>query len=254
MPYKNTVEAVYAYLNEIGDIVSNYTETDNLSTIDIDLAMDKLRRTYDLMLELKKESQIQPAKNHKITVTQTQPARSEKNIEQVKQNIIAESKPKETAVSEEMAEFEEQKTPMEQPVEEIKNNSNVQIDIPVEEKPAGKKVQNILSDKFSNEPSLNDELSKNSSKTDLASHLTSKPIADLNSALALNEKFELINNLFGGDKQIFEHTLNILNMAGNFNEAYNYLRSNFSWDLDDIYVQKLLDLIRRKLITNKDER
>ena len=254
MPYKNTVEAVYTYLNEIGDVISNYTETNNLSAIDIDLALDKLRRTYDLMLELKKESQNQPITSTKTSITQPQPTRSDKDIEKVKQNIIAESKPKETAPTEEMVEFEEQEAPMKQPVEDIKANTNVQAETPVEEKQTSKKVQNILSDKFSNEPSLNDELSKNSSKTDLASHLTSKPIADLNSALALNEKFELINNLFGGDKQIFEHTLNILNMAGNFNEAYNYLRSNFSWDLDDIYVQKLLDLIRRKLITNKDER
>jgi hypothetical protein len=69
----------------------------------------------------------------------------------------------------------------------------------------------------------------------------------------LNEKFELINELFGGDKARFEQMMQELNVAGSFVEAYNYLNTTFNWDMDSPYVQRLLELIRRKLIVKRDE-
>ena len=78
-------------------------------------------------------------------------------------------------------------------------------------------------------------------------------IGSIGTAIGLNEKFELINQLFGGSKEKFERTLEVLDMAGSFVEAYNYIEEQFEWDMDDVYVQRILELIRRKLIVRRNE-
>ncbi|MBA7516680.1 hypothetical protein ES705_08728 [subsurface metagenome] len=100
---------------------------------------------------------------------------------------------------------------------------------------------------------MNEEIAGKSKKKDISSQLQSSPISSISGAIGLNEKFELINELFEGDKDTFESTLQVLNMAGSFVEAYNYLDKNFNWDMDNAYVQRILELIRRKLIVRRNE-
>ena len=71
--------------------------------------------------------------------------------------------------------------------------------------------------------------------------------------MGLNDRFKLINELFNGDKDSYQKTINILDNANNFNEAFNYISSSYDWDMEDEAVQLLLDLVRRKFIVNKDE-
>ena len=78
------------------------------------------------------------------------------------------------------------------------------------------------------------------------------PISSITSGMGLNDKFELINELFKGNREKFDKCMEVLNTAGSFVEAYNYLETNFDWDMDDPYVQRLLELIRRKLIVRRD--
>jgi hypothetical protein len=58
--------------------------------------------------------------------------------------------------------------------------------------------------------------------------------------------------LFNGKPEIFNQTIEKLNTASNFNEAFNYISSNFEWEMEDEPVQFLLDLVRRKFITDKN--
>ena len=98
-----------------------------------------------------------------------------------------------------------------------------------------------------------EELGSKKKYDDLATQLKSQG-AGINTSFGLAEKFELISELFSGDKEKFEHTLQVATMAGSFVEAYNYLKENFNWDMDNPHVQRLLEQIRRKLIVHrKDE-
>jgi hypothetical protein len=112
----------------------------------------------------------------------------------------------------------------------------------------------FVSDRFrTSKRSINEELASKAKSNEKPSGLKSNPMASIMSAMGLNEKFEIINELFGGDKEKFEQTMQELNMAGSFVEAYNYLNTTFNWDMDNTYVQRILELIRRKLIVKRDE-
>lgn len=59
--------------------------------------------------------------------------------------------------------------------------------------------------------------------TDLSQKLSAAPIADLSKALGLNEKFLYINELFGGDVNTFQATMQKLNEFDNIDQARAYL-------------------------------
>jgi hypothetical protein len=111
-----------------------------------------------------------------------------------------------------------------------------------------------LADRFKGEKKfINEKLANNGNRQDLSSKLQSKPIQDIGSSLGLNDRFKLINELFNGDKDSYQQTINVLDGANNFNEAFNYISTSYDWDMEDDSVQMLLDLVRRKFIVNKNE-
>lgn len=58
---------------------------------------------------------------------------------------------------------------------------------------------------------------------ELSEKLSEMPIADLRRAIALNDRLLLTRELFAGDGQAFEATINALNSYGSFMEAKAYL-------------------------------
>ena len=112
----------------------------------------------------------------------------------------------------------------------------------------------ILADRYKGEQNyINETLSREGKKQDITAKLQSKPIKNIKSSMGINDRFKLIKELFNGDRDSFENTIGILNDAGNFNEAFNYINSTFEWDMEDEAVQLLLDLVRRKFIVNQDD-
>jgi hypothetical protein len=248
MRYKNTVEAVYINLEELQQIVANMGTDGQIHAIDVDLAMDKLRHVYDLMISLKQEALhtvlAQKADRHDEISTMQEvkkevtPTETEQKSEDKPEYIEPEDKAKSLKKAEPEKKPETEKTKAE--IESRVRTTD------------GKK---FLGETFIKEkPSFNEELSQKVSSSDVTSKLKSQPITSITSAIGLAEKFELIQNLFGGDKVKYERTIEVLNSAGNFNEAFDYLSSNFDWDMNNnIYAQRLLELIRRKLIVRKNE-
>ena len=111
-----------------------------------------------------------------------------------------------------------------------------------------------IADKLTNDKQLvYDSLTEKSSQDNLSSKLQSKPIVDIAAAIGINDKFQLIRDLFNGDSATFNKTLEILNGATNFNEAFSYINENFDWDMEDPSVHFILELVRRKFIVKKDE-
>jgi hypothetical protein len=112
----------------------------------------------------------------------------------------------------------------------------------------------VLADKYKNEQTfINESLAGSRGKQNISSQIQSKPIRNIGSALGINDRFKLINELFNGDRDSFQDTIGILDGAANFNEAFNYINSSFDWDMEEDSVQLLLDLVRRKFIVNQNE-
>jgi hypothetical protein len=238
MPYKNTLEALYIQLNEVQQNIATWGTENSIRNIDIDLALSKIRDIYDLILELKQLEKLDP----KVIIEQKTEKAESRTIElEVEdsggpENSIYElnTKVDNETISPEPAKPEAK---ADRVTQDIKTNSQ---------------EKSSLGERFYTEkPTLNEELSTQVSSSDLANQLKNRPITNLSSAIGLNEKFELINTLFHGDKDKYEATIEKLNVATNFNEAYNYLSSMLNWDMSDPMVQRILELIRRKLIVKK---
>ena len=112
----------------------------------------------------------------------------------------------------------------------------------------------ILADRYKSDKKFrNESLAGKRGKQDVSSKIQSKPISNIGNALGINDRFKLINDLFNGDRDSYENTINTLDKASNFNEAFSYINSSFDWDMEEDSVQILLDLVRRKFIVNQNE-
>ena len=72
-------------------------------------------------------------------------------------------------------------------------------------------------------------------------------IDDLHKAISLNDKFLMINDLFGGDAGKYEDTINTLNEFEDLDECMIYIVENFAWNPDLDGAKLLVSLIERKL-------
>jgi hypothetical protein len=114
-------------------------------------------------------------------------------------------------------------------------------------------IQEIGGDGVESKSSVNEQYASTSDKTEsLAEKLNKSKILDLNKGIGLNQRFLFTNDLFRGDKNTFEKTLDKLNSCDTIIEAKAYLSSdiehNFEWDLESSTVQQFISLIERKFI------
>ena len=81
-------------------------------------------------------------------------------------------------------------------------------------------------------------------------HLVLEPIKDLRSAIGINDKFQFIQELFGGDEKSFEANIKSINAFKIFPEAQFYikreLREKNNWDEESNVVKQFDQLIKRR--------
>jgi hypothetical protein len=205
------MEAALENLHEVEDLLKGFPGNGNIPAVELDLALQKLRNLYELLLMMKKS----PA------MPETIPA------------------PVATAVV----------PPSVVPVADTSEPA------PAATAPAAPPVPKeaqILSDRFKDRTTLHETLHHNVGKE--ATILSqAKPIGHLMAAIGINDRFTFIRELFNNDNVAFEHTIQTLNEAANFNDAYNYMIQHFDWDMDSEAVQQLLEIIRRKFIKSRHE-
>jgi hypothetical protein len=237
MVYKNTLEAIIEHVKEINTMVSGFTNNDKISAIEMDLTLEKVRNLYDILLMLKQSNLREESKIKKpVPGTETGSVESDKagGVNGLP-GTETDSDIKDTRNS---IEYEESAK------SDLTENKSAKAD----------NNEEIISDRFKSQTaSIHDGFLKSQKYEDLSSKLKSKPITNIADAIGINDKFIFIKELFNGNENKYNKTIEVLNNATNFNDAYNYLMGNFNWDMDNSLVQILLDLIRRKLIINKDE-
>jgi hypothetical protein len=230
MNYKHTLEAAMANLDDIMNLLKNLSEKGVVSSIEIDLALQKTRNLYEVLLLLKQDENKQPKSDHPGKVTVPRTGKVTERSPEAKES---------DGSAEEMFEIS--------PEEPVEHESSVRI--PDEKK----KEKKILSDSLKSKAVLGESLHQGIQYQDLSSHLHAKPVTDLAKAIGINEKFLYIRELFGNDSRKFEKAIQIINSAPNFNEAFNYMIREYDWDMDSELVQGLLEIVRRKYITGPHE-
>jgi len=232
MEFKNTLEIVTKDIQDIEKLVSNFKNYSSIPNIELDLALSRLRNVYDLLLLIKadrSESQLAPV------------AENNTQIKQVPKPEVPEKK-HDPVVSAEITEMNYKPAkPVAESPQEIKASQ------PVVEKPAAAK-------KIAAEGSyINEKLGGQTNKKDVSAKLQGQAIKSIAGSLGINDKFYYIRELFAGNAETFRQTMEELDNAHNFNDAFSILTNNFQWDMESEAVQMLLNLVRRKFITSGNE-
>ena len=101
-----------------------------------------------------------------------------------------------------------------------------------------------------NAPTLGDVLEQVEDNS-LAARLQRKPVADLISAIGINDKFLFLNELFGGSMEKYNKSIRLLNSFSTLLGAKTYmseLQIEFQWDCNSDAYKKLADLVERRFI------
>ncbi len=93
------------------------------------------------------------------------------------------------------------------------------------------------------------EINATVSTTELQEKLALDPIKDLKSAIGINDKFQFIETLFGGDEKAFDQAVKSINGFKIYAEAQFWVKSNlreqYKWD-DSTTVVKSFDLLVKR--------
>lgn len=238
MNAKNDVKELLAELDRIKKIITQYDEPAMIPKIERDILLSAIRDLYQKLISLpdtirdtkEPEKVIPPEKQSQEEVPEQDDMIEFINEKQSDDEIISEKKSQVEDLHEKEA--DQKKKADEKQKDKIKT----------------------LAERFQgNSHYVYESLSEKSKQENISSKLQSKPIADIAASIGVNDKFKLIRDLFNGDAESYKKTIEILNNSTNFNEAFNYISTNFNWDMEDGSVQFILDLVRRKFIVDKNE-
>jgi len=100
----------------------------------------------------------------------------------------------------------------------------------------------------SNNASLNEKLKQ--SRIDLGDTFTEVPIRDLRKAIAVNDRFLFINELFRGDEAAYERSIKTINSFSIFPEAEYWIQRELKvkngWNDSDELVKQFYQLVKRR--------
>jgi hypothetical protein len=238
MSYRHTLEAALESIHEVEDLIKGFPDNGKIPPVEIDLALQKLRNLYELML-LIRGIETAPPPVTKETRSKPEP--------EDQQQVILEKTEKETETIISFSEEKDTGSVGEIIVEKISEKKEELI-----KKLKVEKNRPTLADQFKERTTLLESLNQSLTK-DPENSMHIKPVSDLMSAIAINDRFTFIRELFNNDKAAFENAVTVLNSSANFNEAYNFMMQEFDWDMDSQAVQLLLDIIRRKYIKGRHE-
>ena len=109
------------------------------------------------------------------------------------------------------------------------------------------KNNKILGEKLgSNRASFNEQIAKNSLEGKQKRSLTLPPITSLRKALGINDRFFYQRELFGGNADLMNQTLDQLDQMSGLEDARNFLKANFNWDPEDEATAGFLELVERR--------
>lgn len=131
--------------------------------------------------------------------------------------------------------------------ESVKDNIPEVSSVPVAE--VAPKVESVamqpqqrLGDSFGEVKTLADQMAKDDHPTTPFNRITA-----LRQAIGLNDKFLMIRDLFGGDAERYEATIDTLDEFEDLDECIIYIVENFRWNPDLEAAKLLVSLIERKL-------
>jgi hypothetical protein len=110
---------------------------------------------------------------------------------------------------------------------------------------------NIVADKFSGISStINEQIGNIKNEEDVASHLKSRPVTNLNEAIGINDKFLYIREIFNGNQSHYTEGVSRLNQVENMADAKAVIMSYTGDSEENEAIKQLFELVKRKLASD----
>ncbi len=94
------------------------------------------------------------------------------------------------------------------------------------------------------------EINSTVTTTELQEKLALDPIKDLKTAIGINDKFQFIETLFGGDEKAFDQAIKTINGFKIYAEAQFWIKSNlreqYNWEETEAVVKAFDLLVKRR--------
>ncbi len=241
MNNQQTTEILKKQLEQIEKIINRYHDISSISMIDRDLLLEKLRSVYDALLSIETIETKHVISSKKEEDVQLEDIQLTVNESQIGNSVSVESN--------DIVEFE---------LEEKDNSSSSHVNLNTEKEVEEdteviKKEKKIIADIYSkNDPLINEYIAARIKQKDLSTVLQNRPIKNLTDAIDINDKFYFTRELFHNDHQLFRKTIEVLNNLPSFNEAMKYLNQQFMWNFESETVQRFLEILRRRYISDKE--
>jgi hypothetical protein len=225
-------------LKELQAILTD-NKTDELSQLEIDLSLDKIKRIYEIVLKLK-PALVAGMESKSIETMQKDIAPDIDNPETEEQSIlnIDESIRGLETMSSEIETDEIIATSPEIEIKKKEIKADVVLDLFNETGVPGKKdIPPIEKD---DEPDEKETVAEKLQK--------SKP-KSIKSAIGINEKFYFLNELFKGDLNIYNTNIEKLDSLNQLEEAIqllNELSESFNWNKESEALNQLTKMLENK--------
>ncbi len=255
-------------MNNLIQAITNYTTAleQKLSVLEarvaqLEEANEAMRREGDEAKALVATLQAELAALAAAGAVATQAAEPEVEIELIVEEET-ESENEEVKTEKEFAE-----EPAEEPQEEVKEEQakletlepleildEVEVEKPVAEPmvepvvepaPAPQPVQSTDNLALSDTPSAKPTQPAKGAQP-LQTSLFGTAVEDIRQAISLGDRFLFQRELFAGNGELMQKTLDEINNLGSLNEAMDYVLDNFDWDKESTAVQLFENVLKRR--------
>jgi hypothetical protein len=243
MEIKGSLENALREIDALRSKMSELSQRKDIHQIELDILLQKLRELYEFLRSLEPLAQI-PVKSPKEV---DKPLQNGRKTERVKPKEEVAARYEKNVESE--AEIHTTSPEKDKKPAADENSKPLNLPKNTETTPGLTEAKSEESKK-----SVHELLTEGSQKkqSHIAAVLHAKPIQNIEDAIGVNDKFLFIRELFNSNASRYKETIDILNNAADFNSAYNYIELNFEWDSENEAAQKLLDLVRRRHISQKN--
>jgi hypothetical protein len=214
MEIKYTLEILTKDIQDIEKLVANLQNSPEGSTLELDLALSKLRNVYDILTAIRADM------SGAVRISEKAP---EKPVDE---------KPAESAAAKEKLPLEKEEESAAKP-KAMRTRENAEI----------------LAEKFLAESSINENLG-GSREHDMESQWVGQPIDSISRNIGINDRFLIIRELFNGDKDGFGKLIEDLDKAGDLQAANHLLEKKFEHSPDHEGVSILAKLVKRRYNRN----
>lgn len=251
---ENKITDIQILVKDIDAYLSNKTAGEEFPPIVLDILLEKTRQLYDSLTKLKNTPTVIVEKHEEVIPQEPQP---EHTIQQeatvvvnepvhTEQQEVAQTVQAQQPVVEDVITSIEPEPIQTESVQQVQVEPQVQTQIQPQEQP---KETTSFQVNESHPQSIGEALqSRATQQQDLGSKLSKKPISDINTGIALGDRFSIIAQLFNHSEEKMRATIAVLNKANNFEEAMKYLKDNFNWDFEDRKVQKFISVVEQRFL------